>query len=454
MSKLKRTVATATEKKEKVEFEVVHTNGAGIDIGSKSIFVSIDGVEVKSFDTFTEDYETCAEYLKSNGVKSVAMEATGVYWMSLYDILEKHGIHVCLVHPREVRQVKGRKSDVKDSRWIQKLYSAGLLQESIIAEGLLKELRILVRERMDIISMGSTYVNKMQKCLELMNLKLKNVISQIHGESGLRIIRAILAGERDEEKLLQLCHSSIKKKKAEEVKKSLRGNYSERYLFLLEENLRLWEEHQNSIIRIDMEISNLLDEIGKDYRDIVVESPACPSRHHSPFIPDLHIKVVQINNGVDLSTIAGINDATMLRLVGEVGNDMSRFKDEKHFVSWLGLSPKNKQSGTMKRSIRSGKGNHAGEIFRQSAQSLLTSKNNAIGAFIRRLRGRKGPQIAIKAGARKIAIAFYNALTRGIDYVEQGSAKYQKEYAEREVKQLNQLADKLQFKLVPIQDNS
>ena len=172
-----------------------------------------------SFPTFTADYHRCCRYLKENGITGVAMEATGVYWMSLYSILEASGIEVCLVHPRETQQVKGRKSDVKDSQWIQKLYSAGLLRESIVAKDLLKELRMLVRERMDLIEMGSVYVNKMQKYLELMNIKLRNAITQIHGASGLRIIKAILSGERDTEKLLSLCHESIRKEKGEEVKK-------------------------------------------------------------------------------------------------------------------------------------------------------------------------------------------------------------------------------------------
>jgi transposase len=437
------------QKKEVIEFEVVNFHGAGIDIGSRDIFVSIDGEQVVGFKTFTEDYRKCCEYLKENGIKSVAMEATGVYWMSLYDMLEHHGLKVCPVHPREVQQVKGRKTDVKDSRWIQRLYAAGILRESIVAEGLLKELRMPVRERGDLIEMGSTYVNKMQKYLELMNIKLRNVISQIHGDSGLKVIRAILSGERNADKLLQLCHISIRQKKAEEMKKALRGNYSERYLLLLKENLRLWEEHRQSIRTIEKQIEKLLEEMGKAKPEIAVESsPACPARHHNPKINDLHTKLVQQYNGVNPSSIAGINDSTMLRLLGEIGSDMSRFPTVKHFVSRLGLSPKNKQSGKMKRRVKSGKGSRAGEIFRQSAQALSTGKHNAIGAFIRRLKGRKGAPVAIKAGARKIAIAVYNALTRGLDYVETGAAKYQEQFIQRELKALQKLAVKYNYNLV------
>jgi transposase len=212
---------------------------------------------------------------------------------------------------------------------------------------------------------------------------------------------------------------------------------------LLEENLLLWDYHQRTITRIEKQIETLLDEMGDQKQDAVVEkTPSAPSRHHNPQIKDLHSKMIRQFDGVNLTSIAGINDATMLRLLGETGSDMSRFPTVKHFVSRLGLSPKNKQSGKMKRRVKSPKGNYAGEIFRQSAQSLSTGKHNAIGGFIRRLKGRKGAQVAVKAGARKIAVAFYNALRYGMDYVEAGTAKYQQQFIERELKLLRKLAEK------------
>ncbi len=434
-----------------INFEQIHAHGAGIDIGSREIFVSIDGQQVVSFKTFTEDYHQCCHYLKENGITSVAMESTGVYWMSLYAILEDSGIKVCLVHPRETQQVKGRKSDVKDSQWIQRLFTAGLLRESIVAEGALKELRMLVRERADLIEMGSTYVNKMQKYLELMNIKLKNVLTQIHGASGLKVIKAIIAGERDREKLLSLCHLRIQRDKAEEVKKSLQGNYSAHYLLLLQENLRLWEEHQRSIASMEKEIERLLSHMCDQKPEVAVPSTGNPARHHNPGIEDLHGKMVRLYGGINLTTIAGINDVTMLRLLGETGSDMSRFPTVKHFVSWLGLSPKNKQSGKMKRRVPY-KSNYAGEIFRQSAQSLLASKHNAIGAFMKRLKGRKGAPIAVKAGARKIAEAYYNALTKGMDYVEQGVLKYTEQLKQKELYALANLAKKHNYIIIENQN--
>ena len=425
-----------------VQFEEIHAKAAGIDIGSRGVFVSIDGEQVVNFKTFTADYQLCCKYLKDNGIESVAMEATGVYWMSLYEMLEQHGIEVCPVHPMEIQQVPGRKSDPKDSRWIQKIYSAGLLRESIVARGELKELRMLTRERLDLIRMGSTYINRMQKYLELMNIKLRNVISQIHGASGLRIIKAIIAGERDPNKLLALCHETIKTKKREDVIKALEGNYHPTYIALLQENLYLYEQHQLSVRRIELQIQQLLDKLNRDNKQIEVKSPARPARHHNPAIPGLHTTMVQMYGGVSLTTIAGINDSTMLRLLGEVGIDLSRFPTGKHFVSWAGLSPKNKQSGKMKKRVKCNASNNAGLIFRQSAQSLLTSKNNAIGVFMKRLKGRKGSKVAVKAGARKIAEAFYDAITKGLDYVEQGTAKYLEQVKQKELKLLNILAKK------------
>ena len=196
-------------------FETVYEHAAGIDIGAAKIFVSPDGIEVRSFNTFTSGYYECVEYLQGKQIQQVAMEATGIYWMSLYAMLESCGLKVCLVNPRETKQIKGRKTDVQDCRWIQKLFSAGILRSSFVPEGKYMELRHLVRERLDIIDMGSTYVNKMQKCLELMNIKLTEVISQIHGVSGIRMIKAIIEGNRDKEYLLSLCDTRIKKKKSE-----------------------------------------------------------------------------------------------------------------------------------------------------------------------------------------------------------------------------------------------
>lgn len=431
-----------------VNFFQVHGKGAGIDIGSRQIFVSVDGCSAVSFQTYTSDYEACCQYLLDNGITEVAMEATGVYWFCLYAMLEDHGIRPCLVNPREVQQVKGRKTDVQDCQWIQQLFVAGLLRESIIPEGLLKELRFLVRERLDLISESSHYVNKMQRSLELMNIKLSNVIDQIQGASGLNIIRAILAGERNAEVLLSYCHKSIRKNKAENVIKSLNGNYNSTYLKMLQTALDFWEFYQKKINELEHEIAELLDRLNQENSHIEVHSKSRPTRHHHPDIKNLHTKMVQLYGGVDLTGIAGINDATLMRLFAEIGPKMDRFPSVAHFVSWLGLSPAHKQSGKMKRRIKGLPSNTAGQIFRISAQSLMNSKNSAIGEFMRRLKSRKGSRVAIKAGARKIAQAYYLALTKGVEYVEQGIIQYKEQLKCREIALMNKIAKKHSFSIL------
>lgn len=426
-------------------FKTVNENVAGIDIGAEMIFVSPDGVEAVSFETFTSGYNDCIKYLQSKMISKVAMEATGVYWIVFYYMLENNGIKVYLVNPKETKQVKGRKTDVKDCQWIQKLFSAGILRNSFIPEGKLMELRLLVRERMDIIEMGGTYVNKMQKCLELMNIKLKEVISQIHGTSGMRMLKAIIAGDRDSSYLLSLCDKKIVKNKSERIKKALEGEYNETYLFMLKGNMELWDIHQQHIKKIDQALEKLLEELSGDKQDVATEV-AKLIRHHAPQIAGLHQMLANLY-GVDMNSISGLNDYTLLRLIGETGIDMSRFPTVKHFVSWLGLSPKSHRSGKMKKNVKGTSCNAAGQVFKLCAQSLLSSKNIAIGSFMRKLRGRKDSGVAIKAGARKLAIAYYNTLTKGAAYVEQGTKLYEEQIKRREMAALKKLAKKYNMQL-------
>lgn len=428
-------------------FETVNYHAAGIDIGAEKIFVSVDGSTVVHFLTYTADYKQCVNYLKENGIKRVAMEATGVYWIALYEILESSNIEVCLVNPKEVKQVKGRKSDVKDCQWIQKLFSAGLLRQSYIPSGKLKELRMLVREREDVIEMGSAYVNKMQKALELMNIKLKNVLAQIHGASGIKIIEAILNGERDPDKLLSLCYSTIIAKKAEAVKKALEGNYNESWLFLLSVNYRMWFQHQDHLTEIDKKIESVLTELTASKKNVIGSGKVKPIRHHKPEIKNLHQKLLNIY-GLDVSTLSGITDYSALRLVSETGYELSRFPTAKHFISWCQLSPRNSQSGKINRRLKMKSNSKAGQIFREAAQSLIQSKKTAIGAFMRKIRSRKGSTIAIKAGARKIAMAYYNIITKGVEYVENGIEQYQAKIRAREIRLISTLATKYDLVLV------
>jgi transposase len=277
-----------------VVFPTVHPHAAGIDVGAEKIFVSPDGTEVVSFDTFTSGYYQCIEYLQQKNIVEVAMEASGVYWIALYAMLQSCGFSVCLVNPKETKQVKGRKTDVKDCQWIQQLFSAGILRQSFIPQQQYMEIRQLVRERMDIIAMGSTYVNKMQKSLELMNIKLKEVISRIHGVSGIKMIKAIIEGNRDQDHLLSLCDKRISNHKADLVLKALEGNYNDTYLFMLEQNLKMWEMHQQQITVIDNRISQLLEQMSQDKAVAAAGGKPKSVRHHAPRIEGLHQLLISL----------------------------------------------------------------------------------------------------------------------------------------------------------------
>ena len=428
-------------------FEMVNSHAAGIDIGAEKIFVSVDGSAVVHFSTYTSDYHRCIDYLKGHKIERVAMEATGVYWIALYEMLERSGIGVCLVNPKEVKQVKGRKTDVKDCQWIQKLFSAGLLRESYVPAGKLKEVRMMVREREDIIEMGSTYVNKMQKALELMNIKLTNVLSQIQGKSGRKMIEAIIQGERDSEKLLSLCYSTVRVKKSEDIKLALQGNYNETWIFLLSENYKMWQQHQAHLYNIDKKIESLLEELNENRKKLEPTSKPKSIRHHKPEIANLNQKILTLY-GVNISSLSGLTDYSALRLVGETGNELSRFPTAKHFISWCQLSPRNSQSGKMNRRIKIKMKSRAGQIFREAAQSLINSKKVAIGAFMRKIRSKKGAPIAIKAGARKIAAAYYNIITKGTEYVEEGINQYELKIRDQEIRLLTKLAEKHDIRLL------
>lgn len=432
-----------------ITFEQVNARAAAIDIGAQKVFMSPDGQNVRCYETFTADYRRMVSELKELGIERICMEATGVYWIALYELLELSGIEVCLVNPKEVKQVKGRKTDPKDCRWIQKMFSAGLIRQSYVPAGKLKELRMMVREREDIISMGSIYINKMQKCLELMNLKLTEVLAQVHGASGLRIIEAIINGERDAHQLLLLCDKRIIKTKSEQVLKAMEGNYNESWLFLLEQNLNMWKLHEHQVLVIDNKIEQLLSELQANKPDVESSSVPKPIRHHAPKVKGLHQKLLNIY-GVNLNSISGINDYTLLRLLGEVGHDMQRFPSVKHFVSWCQLAPLHNQSGKMIRRVKVRNGSKAGQIFRDIAHGLLNSKYIAIGAFMRRLKAKKDSKIAIKAGARKLAEAFYNLLTKGAEYVEQGTKRYEDQIKHKERIHLERLAKKHNMQLINI----
>jgi len=429
----------------------IRENAAGIDIGAKKVFVYVEGQDVKSFFTFTEDFELLCKYLLDYKVETVAMEATGVYWNILFEMLEEAGLDVWLVDGRQTKQVPGRKTDVKDCQWIQELHSHGLLRRCFVVMEEIKELRSYQRLREDHIRSAAMHINHMQKAMTEMNIRLKEVISQIHGVSGLKIIEAILKGERDKEILLNMCDARIIRKKKEEVLKALNGRYTKAGLFALKQAYDAYMFYQQQIRQCDKEIEALIHKMGRGKKDNAEPSVRKPIRHNGPNIKDFGVNMMEIFDGKDATIISGITDYTWMQLLSETGTDLSRWPNEKHFTSWLGLSPGQHWSGKMHKNRRKKGHPKAGQIFRTVAQSLITSKTIALGAFGRRLKARKGPSVAIKAIARKLAEQYWRVMVKGIEFAELGVKKYEEQLLDRKRKSLERMALELNLQLLDIE---
>lgn len=430
--------------------EKFRKNAAGLDIGAQDVYVGLENGEVQSFKTFTEDFKNLTSYLIENNVETIAMEATGVYWVVLYDVLVEAGLDVWLVDGRQTKQVPGRKTDVKDCQWIQQLHSYGLLNRCYVATGDIKELRGYQRLREDHIRNSSMHVQHMQKALTEMNIRLKEVISQIHGRSGMRIIKAILDGERDRFNLLELCDRRIKEHKADNVLKALEGYYTNEGLFKLRQAYETYEFYKQQIHECDKQIEIVLERISKD-SELPPDTDSKNRkdvRHNKPQISGLGDHLLRIFGGQDATKLSGITDYSWLKLLSELGTDLNRWPTEKHFTSWLGLAPGQNNSGKKKKNAKKGSPK-VGLIFREIAQSILNSKHLAWGSFARRLRGRKGPAIAVKALARKIAEQYWRLMVKGGDFVEQGVEKYQEQLQIQKEKRLNKLANELGMKVEP-----
>lgn len=428
--------------------EKIRTNVAGIDIGAKKVFIAVDGEPVVSFFTFTEDFLLARDYLLKHKVETVAMEATGVYWVILYDILEEAGIGVWLVDGRQTKQVPGRKTDVKDCQWIQELHSFGLLNRCLVVDADIKELRAYLRLREDHINNSAMHINQMQKSLTLMNIRLKEVLSQIHGASGMAIIEAILNGERNQNVLVELCHKSVLKNKKELVLKSLNGRYTETGLFALKQAYDGYKFYLDQIAECDKRINVVINKIGQSGNGQDVNKKRKAIRRHEPKVEKLAPNLIHIFEGKDATVISGITDYSWMQLLAETGPNLTRWSTEKHFTSWLGLSPGQNDSGKRKRNARKKGKTRAGQIFRVIAQGLMNSKDIAIGAFGRRIRGRKGPKVAIKAMARKIAVLYWRVMVKGVDFAEAGVKHYEEQLIMNKLKTVNRLARELNLNII------
>lgn len=430
--------------------EKIKKNAAGIDLGSKEFFVSIDGETVKSFKTHTMALKSLVTYLIENLITTVAMESTGVLWLPLYDMLEEAGIEVFLVNAAHSRNIPAQKSDPADCRWLQKLHSYGMLRASYIPTDEIRKLRTYMRLREDHQDIASSHIQHMQKAMELMNLKLNNVISQLHGVSGQRIIQAILQGQYEAEKLASLCDPSILRKKRSAIIDSLKGNYKEEYLFMLKQAYTAYLFYQKQMKECDKEIDKILILITKE-KKAVKSSQAKPSRHNQPEIKNLHNKLVKLHDGKNPSILPGISDMTVLKLTSEIGYDLSRWPTEKHFTSWMGLSPRKHQSGKTNKKQRRKVNSKAGQIFKESAMSIANSKYLSLKGFYYRIKSKHGARAAIKATARKLAVFYYRYMTIGIDYVEIGLNEYERRYKEQLINNMTKKASSIGYQLVKIE---
>ena len=305
-----------------MSLNTINPHCAGIDIGSDSIFIGLEEKEVAFFGTFTDDYLKAIAYLKGHNITSVAMEATGVYWITLFDMLEGAGITVTLVNGKQVKYLPGRKSDVADCQWLQQLHSFGLLRPCFIPDEITRQLRSYTRLRADHLSMASSHIQHMHKALTLMNIKVQNVISQVHGVSGMRIITAIVMGERNPERLADLCESSILKTKREKVIASLKGNFKAEHIFALKQALSAYDFYQKQITECDQQIESLLKQHTDDLPTPSKTTPPKNARHNAPKIDELHTKLMKMTGGNDPSQITGLTDKTLLELLAETGTNL------------------------------------------------------------------------------------------------------------------------------------
>jgi transposase len=422
---------------------------AAIDIGVDSYFVAVADQEVKRFGTFTSDVQLLASYLHEQGVKRVAMEATGVYWIPLHDHLDSSGFELTVFNGAHARNLPGRKTDVQDCQWHAMLHSHGLLQSGFIPPPDIRRFRSYYRLREDYVESSARCVNQMQKALDLMNIRLHNVISRIQGVSGLRVIEAILAGERDPVKLTSLCDVQILKHKRAEVEASLEGTWEEQHLFALGRALAGYRFFQEQMVSCDRGIERLLHELNEG-KPPAQKKGHSVLRHNAPEIDDLHGELVKLCNGCDATVLPGIGPLGLMKLVGEVGTDLSAWPTEKHFTSWLGLAPGNHASGKRRKRVKRRK-TRAGQIFKEAVPSLARSKHLALGAYYRRMKASKGAAVANTATARKLAEMFYRAMTKGLDYVEEGVRKYDERYREQAIRRMQKTARALGYATVPME---
>ncbi len=434
---------------------IIHPNAAGVDIGSREIWVALrpdhEGETTRCFATFTPDLERLAAWLLENKVDTVAMESTGVYWIPLFEILEARGIQVYLVNARHVKHVPGRKSDILDCQWLQKLHSLGLLNPSFRPDAEMCTLRAFLRHRAQLIQHRAPHILHMQKALQQMNLQLHHVLSDVTGVTGQQIIRAIIAGERDPKVLAALRQPNCKADEATIVK-ALTGSWREEHLFALKQSLELFDFYTQQIAACDAEIERQFATL-KPRWDAPDNLPPLPpvkpgSKSKNKPADSTRQELFRIT-GVDIVDVDGISSGLAQTILTEIGTDVTAWPTVKHFASWLTLAPHNDISGgkvLRSRTLKSD--NRAGQAFKQAAASV-TRSNSAFGARFayRRKRAQIGPQQALVATAHKIARTVYIMLKYKVAYQDIGATAYESQQQERELAALKRHAAKLGFDL-------
>jgi transposase len=433
------------------QLATINPAAAGIDVGATCHVVAVppdrDDHPVRTFRTFSGDLQTLADWLRAVGVTTVAMESTGVYWIPVFEILETRGLEVLLVNARDVKHVPGRKTDVTDAQWLQQLHQYGLLRGSFCPREALVRLRAYLRQRERLLDYAASHIQHMQKALMQMNVQLHHVVSDITGVTGMRIIRAIVAGTHAPETLA--AYRDIRCAAPEEtIRAALTGNYRPEYVFALRQALELYDLYHAKIAECDVAIEAVLRSLNADR--VASAAPLPPVRHaKGRNEPDFEVRsALYTLLGADLSQIHGFGPYTVLRLVAECGDDMTKWPSAKHFTSWLSLAPGNKISGGRLLSSKTRRSaNRAAALLRLAAVNVGRTQT-ALGAFYRRLAARIGKAKAVTATARKLAILFYRALRFGMAYVDPGATSYEARYRQRVLHNLHRRARALGFTLV------
>ena len=459
--------------------QVFNDRAAGVDVGSESLHTSIAGEAPKVFGTMTADLYALRDHFVAHGVQTVAMEATGIYWLCVFEVLEAAGLEVMMVNGRHVQNVPGRKTDMADCQWLSTLHAHGLLRAGFVPAEDIRCLQDYMRLRTDHISMAAAHVQHMQKALDRMNIKIHEVISSLTGVSGLAMVRAMVGGERNAGVLLGLCDAQIRKTKAERMRAALQGSWREEHLFALSQALAGWEFYQAQIVQCDARIEQALRARGAHTDDAdnstgasgsdasptaldncankkaapelklgVKKKAVKPASQNAPRIEGLHPLVIALNGGRDASVLPGLTDYSILQLASEVGTDLARWPTAKHFTAWLGLAPGAHQSGK-RRGRQARQRNRAGRVFCTVARSLANSADKALGGFYRRIRARRGGLLANQALARKIATLYWNVMVKGLQFIEKGLANYEHKFAQTEQRLLRKLASKHNLMLIP-----